>query len=242
MFQDTFEHEFTYLNGFLRNVSRFSERPAMTCPLTKRCWTYQALNVDANRLAHALQSDSVGKNNVVMYMLPNSAEFVFCYLAAQKIGAVNCPVNYRQASGELSLIIDDSRPKVFVYDQEFAKIAHQALASASYQPERIIVVDLHNKAIAVTGEISYRDYVGHQPETNPVRAERPHIYDETTRLYTSGTTNRPKGVPMNNINEVLSAHDVMMHFPLNTTDRTMNMTPWFHRGGLHSGGPNPTLS
>lgn len=69
----------------------------------------------------------------------------------------------------------------------------------------------------------------------------PHIYDETTRLYTSGTTNRPKGVPINNINEVLSAHDVMMHFPLGPTDRTMNMTPWFHRGGIHSGGPCPTL-
>ena len=33
----------------------------------------------------------------------------------------------------------------------------------------------------------------------------------------------------------------MMHFPLNSTDRTMNMTPWFHRGGIHSGGPTPTL-
>ena len=33
----------------------------------------------------------------------------------------------------------------------------------------------------------------------------------------------------------------MMHFPLGPTDRTMNMTPWFHRGGIHSGGPCPTL-
>ena len=62
-----------------------------------------------------------------------------------------------------------------------------------------------------------------------------------TRLYTSGTTGLPKGVPLNNLNEVLSAHDVIMHFPLGPTDRTMNMSPWFHRGGLHSGGPNPTL-
>ena len=34
---------------------------------------------------------------------------------------------------------------------------------------------------------------------------------------------------------------VCMHFPLNPHDRTMNMTPWFHRGGLHSGGLTPTL-
>ena len=87
----------------------------------------------------------------------------------------------------------------------------------------------------------YADYVADQPENDPPIDFDPHIYDETTRLYTSGTTNRPKGVPINNINEVLSAHDVMMHFPLGPTDRTMNMTPWFHRGGIHSGGPCPTL-
>ncbi|MGH9303946.1 MAG: class I adenylate-forming enzyme family protein, partial [Acidimicrobiales bacterium] len=65
------------------------------------------------------------------------------------------------------------------------------------------------------------------------------IYEETTRLYTSGTTGLPKGVPLNSLVEVLSAHDVIMHFPLSPTDRTLNMTPWFHRGGLYSGGPNP---
>ena len=41
--------------------------------------------------------------------------------------------------------------------------------------------------------------------------------------------------------EVLSAHDVIMHFPLSPEDRTLNMTPWFHRGGLYSGGPNPVF-
>jgi acyl-CoA synthetase (AMP-forming)/AMP-acid ligase II len=67
------------------------------------------------------------------------------------------------------------------------------------------------------------------------------VYAETTRLYTSGTTGLPKGVSLNSLVEVLSAHDVIMHFPLTPEDRTMNMTPWFHRGGLYSGGPNPVL-
>ena len=48
-------------------------------------------------------------------------------------------------------------------------------------------------------------------------------------------------MPINDINEVLTAHDVIMHFPLTPEDRTMNMTPWFHRGGIHSGGLTPTL-
>ena len=36
MFRDTFETRFTYLNGFLRNVSRFGTRPALHDPLSGR--------------------------------------------------------------------------------------------------------------------------------------------------------------------------------------------------------------
>jgi acyl-CoA synthetase (AMP-forming)/AMP-acid ligase II len=45
-------------------------------------------------------------------------------------------------------------------------------------------------------------------------------------------------VPLTSLNEVLTAHDVVMHFPLGSTDRTMNMSPWFHRGGNYCAGPN----
>jgi len=46
---------------------------------------------------------------------------------------------------------------------------------------------------------------------------------------------------MTSINEVLSAHDVMIHFPMSYRDVTMNTTPWFHRGGLHCAGPCPAF-
>jgi acyl-CoA synthetase (AMP-forming)/AMP-acid ligase II len=48
----------------------------------------------------------------------------------------------------------------------------------------------------------------------------------------------PKGVPLPALVEVLTAHDVIMHFPLTPEDMTLNMTPWFHRGGISPGGPN----
>nr|WP_297171128.1 AMP-binding protein [uncultured Agathobaculum sp.] len=240
MFRDTFETRFTYLNGFMRNVSRFGARPALHDPISGKRWTYRALNAAVNRLAHALRADGVGKNDVVMFSLLNSPEFVFCYLAAHKIGAIACPVNYRQGAGEIALVLDDSRPKAFFYDAAFAALSSEAIALASHKPQIVVVVGSGEDA-SPAGYYSYADYTAHQPENDPPVDFDPHIYDETTRLYTSGTTNRPKGVPINNINEVLSAHDVMMHFPLGPMDRTMNMTPWFHRGGIHSGGPCPTL-
>lgn len=241
MFKETFEHEFTYINGFLRNVHRFKNRPALTCPLREHTWTYAELNEEVNKLAHALLADDVGKNDVVMYQLLNSAEFVFCYLAPQKIGAINCPINFRLSPGETASIIDDSQPVVFIYDADIKETAEKALAMAKHQPNRVIMVDMSGEQEAPAGHEIYSDYVQNQPAEDPVIDLPRHIYDETTRLYTSGTTGNPKGVPINNINEILSAHDVAMHFPLSPVDKTMNMSPWFHRGGIHSGGPTPTL-
>ena len=60
-------------------------------------------------------------------------------------------------------------------------------------------------------------------------------------MCTSGTSSLPKSVPLNDINEVMSAHDAIMHYPLNCKDVCMNMTPLFHRGGSHSGGTCPTF-
>jgi len=120
MFKDTFENEFTYLNGFLRNVRRFANRPALTCPARDRTWSYVELNQESNKLAHSLKAEGVGKGDVVMWQLQNCAEFVFLYLGLQKIGTTGCPINFRLAYGETAYIIDDSKPAVFIYDVDFS--------------------------------------------------------------------------------------------------------------------------
>lgn len=241
MFRETFEQGFTYINGFLRNVHRYADNRALTCPIRDQSWTYAELNLVCNRLANALVEDGVGPGDVVMYQLFNCVEFIFTYLGSQKIGAINCPINFRLSPGETAYIIDDSKPAVFIYDSEISATVQKALAMAGHKPARVIMVDYSGQANPLPGAVAFEDYLAGAPDTEPACRYQPHIYDEITRLYTSGTTGMPKGVPLNQITEVLSAHDVIMHFPLTPRDKTMNMTPWFHRGGLHSGGPNPTL-
>lgn len=242
MFKDTFEHEFTWLNGFMRNVRRFGFKPAMIDPQQDKVWTYEELNRDANRFANALKAKGVGKNDAILYLLPNSPQFAISYIAPQKIGAINCPANFNLAAGETALLINHNKPKVFIYDFEYAKEMQNALSLCVEKPEVVLMVDYEHKCTKLPkGHMFFEDFMKDADDSNPPVDFEPHIYDEVTRLFTSGTTSLPKGVPLNNINEVLSAHDVIMHFPLNPTDVTMNMTPWFHRGGLHSGGLTPTL-
>jgi acyl-CoA synthetase (AMP-forming)/AMP-acid ligase II len=241
MFIETFEHEYTWLNGFMRNVRRYKSRPAVIDPMTERSWNYTELNQEANRLAHALRADGVGKDDVVMTALLNTPEFAFSYIGPRKIGAILNPTNFNLAAGELALLMDHNRPKVFIYSADIAETAAQAVKLAKHPPVKAVIADNLKGLPVPEGHISYEDYVAGQPDSDPEMDFVPHIYDEVVRLCTSGTTALPKNVPLNDINEVLSAHDVIMHYPMNCNDVCMNMTPWFHRGGCHCGGPCPSF-
>ena len=236
-FRKIFETRYTWIEGFMRNVRRYADRMAMIDPTSKRMWTYRELNNDVNRLANALQKDGFGREDVIMLMTPNCPEFAFAYVAPQKIHGVMSPVSFRLSAGELAQNLTDSKPMMLLFDKKRQETVLQAVKIAGYQPKRLIVAD----GDTGNGVISYADYVGQSETTEPVVEGEYNIYDETTRLYTSGTTGRPKGVPLTSVNEVLSAHDIMIHFPMSFKDVTMNTTPWFHRGGVHCGGPCPTF-
>jgi acyl-CoA synthetase (AMP-forming)/AMP-acid ligase II len=235
-FRDVFEHHFTYLAGFWRNVHRYASRPALHDPLTGRRWTYAELGRDVERVAAGLAARGVGRGDVVVFQLFNSPEWALLYLAAQHLGAIGSPINFRFSAGETAYVLDDSRPAVYVYDGSLGDVAAHALELASHRPGAMFVAD----GDAGPGVLPFGELLrGDHPAV--AGAAGVSTYDETTRLYTSGTTGMPKGVALSSLVEVLTAHDVIMHFPLSPEDKTLNMTPWFHRGGVSSGGPCPTF-
>lgn len=241
-FQEVFQKNFTWLNGFMRNVRRYGNKLAMIDPMADKKWSYSELNIDVNRLANALHAHGVKQNDIVLYQLYNSPQFAFSYIAPQKLGAVNSPANFNLSAGETAKIIDRDKPKVYIYDCDVKNMAFKALELCENKPEIILAVDYHKtKPTLPAGHLFYDDFVATSSAEEPNATFESDMYAEVTRLFTSGTTGTPKGVPVNNVNEVMSAHDVIMHYPLSPLDITMNMTPWFHRGGLHSGGITPTF-
>jgi acyl-CoA synthetase (AMP-forming)/AMP-acid ligase II len=234
-YRDAFEQHFTYLAGFRRNVHRYAAKPALHDPLTGRTWSYAELGHEVDELAAGLADAGIGPGDVVVYQLFNSPEFAQVYLACQVIGAVGAPINFRLASGETAFILDDSRPHAYVYDTDLSDTAKAAIGRARHVPGLLVAV---GAGAPLPGAVRLDELHGAGAEPPDV----PHnAYDETTRLYTSGTTGMPKGVPLNSVAEILTAHDVAMHFPLGPDDKTMNLTPWFHRGGIHAGGPSPSF-
>ena len=236
-FENRFDEDFVYLRAFMRSVEHYASRNALTCTARNRTWTYEELNRECNKLAHALEEEGLKKNDVVMCSLFNTAEYVFCWIGIQKAGGVFSPINFRLAEGEVALHIEDSEPRVFIFDSDLKEIVEKAVRLSGHKPEKLVMV---GDGEPFEGVISYEDFVKGKSEEDISPSGR-GPFDEIVRLYTSGTTGAPKGVPLNNVNNLMRSYDVIMHFPLNPLDKTMNMTPWFHAGGLHSGGPCPSL-
>jgi acyl-CoA synthetase (AMP-forming)/AMP-acid ligase II len=235
--KDVFEHHFTYASGIERNIHRYSNQDAITDSETGQTWTYRQLGEVTGQLVAGLAAHDVGVGDIVAYQLMNRPEFAFLYVAAQGLRAVSSPMNFRLAPAEIAFILSDSKPKIFFYEAADAANIESALTLSEFRPPVIVAV---GEGTPVPGSLAFDDLLvdGAPSFTAPKGGS---TWDESSRLYTSGTTGMPKAVPLTSLNEVLTAHDVIMHMSLVPTDKTMNMSPWFHRGGNYCAGPNTML-
>ena len=241
-YREYFEKEFTWLSGFLNNVRRYSSKIALIDPVLQKKWSYSELNTEAELLAGGFYSISKNKYDLVMIQMLNSEPFVACYIAAKKADLIPAPVNPRISASETAQILDTNKPVIYVYDAEISDTVTEALSMSEHKPSLIISVDyLNQKPVLPEDHIFYDTYLSQLKPCKELPEPSSTTFDESLRLQTSGTTGVSKSVPLTNINEILSAHNLIMDLKMDETSVTMNLTPWFHRGGIHSTGPATSL-
>ena len=192
--------------------------------------THGELDERAARIAGWLARRRVREGDVVMLSSPNSLAFVVAYLGALRAGITVVLANPAYTEAELDHLVGDSGAVMALGAGAALQRLRRAGASHSRLRE---VVDL----AALTGD-------GWGPDSelggSPIVAPVAPAADRTAVLaYTSGTTGKPKAVPLSEANLVASIRAAMLAWRWDADDVLVHSLPLFHQHGL--GGLHATL-
>src|SRR5919106_4287190 len=148
--------------------------------------TYQGMADWAAAVAAGLHARGVGAGDVVGLLSYNSAEFLATIFAANYVGAIAMPINWRLAAAELRFILEHSEARALVCDDALIALANEATSELDRE---LVRVSMSTKSFAGWERSS-------DLSAESVRPARAHVEDGDIHrlMYTSGTTGRPKGV------------------------------------------------
>src|SRR4051794_15603125 len=78
-------------------------------------WTFPEYDERVNRLANALRAEGVEEGDRVLWLGQNCHRVLEGLVAAGRLGAMFCPVNWRQSAKELEFVLGDLEPKVVIW-------------------------------------------------------------------------------------------------------------------------------
>lgn len=204
----------------MSNLSRFVRRHAWRTPhriaLSYRSQrvSYGALWERLTRLAGLLRERDVQPGDRVALLMKNSAAFVEFALAVSHVGAVLVPINFRLSPAEVDFILQDSGAKLLVLDEAFA-----TWPAAIEQ----------TVALSEAGQADASSL----PGCTPSEAIAPRGHDDLFRImYTSGTTDRPKGVLHSYRNFYAKTADHIAELALSPETRLLLAGPLYHVGAF----------
>ena len=187
-------------------------------------WTYGQLNERVNQLVNALVKMGVEKGDRIGILHVNCNQYIEIYFASAKIGAIFVPLNFRSQAEELAYMIGNAEVKVLFVGARYLDLVNTILPQLPTVKEHI--------AIESGTKLSYEDLL---------RAASSDEYfcevgdeDITILMYTSGTTGRPKGVPLR--------HNAFVTYVLDNVDpanpeveeKNLLTVPLYHVAGIQA--------
>lgn len=189
---------------------------------SNRRFTYLEMDARVASLASHLQHERhIEPGDRISLLAYNSTDAYEIFFAAQRIGAIVLPLNWRLALPELEFIVADAEPKLLIYGEDFAEVAHALAASCN-------IGHLIRKR---DGEPS--EYEAIVTAMQPACTQVPCKLDDIWMLmYTSGTTGRPKGAQLTYQAHLFNAINATMKCEITRSSTCLVFLPQFHVGGI----------
>jgi len=202
------------LSSFIHaHALRQPDRPALI--YADQRVSYAALDQRIVRAAAFLASKGIGPGDIVAVFMKNSAAFVEIAFATSHLGAVFLPVNFRLSGEECGYIVAHAGARLLLADEEFAATVAGI--------DNVVLVDA--AAQSDSGRLASPGLAVPAPH-----ARRPE--DLFRLMYTSGTTDRPKGVMHSYENFYWKCMDHVIALGMTAADRLLAVGPLYHVGAF----------
>lgn len=176
--------------------------------------TYRQFDERIRLVGGWLAARGIGPGDVVAVLMKNSTAFLELVFATSHIGAVFLPINYRLSADEVGYIVGNSGARILIADEEFSATAADAAP----------VVFLNEAAQSNASLLA--------PDIGPAPMHVRKPRDLMRLMYTSGTTDRPKGVMLTYENMYWKSADQTLVLGLNAETRLLVVGPLYHVGAL----------
>jgi amino acid adenylation domain-containing protein len=213
----------------IRNIleNRAEQNPEATAllALERNPLTYARLLDHLTYIHQVLRNVGVASTDRVALALPNGPEMAVAFLGV----AASCacaPLNPNYQAEEFRFYLSDLGAKVLIVQADMQTWARQVAKELG-----ILILELQPFIGAGAGSFTFSQ--GEKSRGSAHDLADPN--DLALVLHTSGTTSRPKVVPLTQANLCTSAENVKESLRLTASDRCLNIMPLFHVHGLVAG-------
>ncbi len=190
--------------------------------LGKNGLTYSQLLDQVHMVAGILNGIGIRKNDRVAIVLDNGPDMAVSFLAVAACAA-SAPLNPAYGFEDYDFYFSDLNSKAVILRSERDSPARRVA-----QMLEIPIIELETRPEAGAGAIILKTDFDRADKKVEFSGEN----DNALILHTSGTTSRPKIVPLTNLNVTASAGHICETLSLKSDDRCMNVMPLFHIHGL----------
>jgi acyl-CoA synthetase (AMP-forming)/AMP-acid ligase II len=205
--------------------------PAISAPGRPKL-SHSGLRTLVQRTIARLNELGAGRNDRVAIVLPNGPEMATCYLACAA-GTTSAPLNPAYRADEFEFYLSDLNAKLLIVEHGSTSPAVEVAARLGVR-----VIELHVAEGAPAGDFRLEASGAGSVAAASVPADKAgwsQASDVGMVLHTSGTTSRPKIVPLSVGNLAASARNIRTTLQFTPADRGLNIMPLFHIHGLIAG-------
>jgi len=191
-----------------------------------KTWSYQQTHERVNRLANALRDLGIQKGDRIGMLQVNCNQYLECYFAGVKTGAIFVPLNFRAKAEELSYMLKNAGIKIIFAGKRYLGLVNEILPQLT-TVKKVVCLEENQ------GAGNEFEYLLKESSAKEITE---HIDDEdvTILMYTSGTTGRPKGVPLRHSGFVSYVLGNVEPANPDVAEKNLLTVPLYHVAGMQA--------